>query len=232
MRLLLWIGLSAAALMAVTSQGALAQSSVFDIEASASAKSDYVYRGLSRTGSDFVGQGGVDLVHSSGFYLGGFISTLGDRQGRDFELETHVGYSFSSGAYDIDLRISYDRLEGGENALGYVDFQGSVSRDYGLAYVTGGLAMTPDNREIGGGGSVYVFGEAEFPLPIQRLPPTSLAFHAGYEDYQGNLNKWDWSVALYMEVRGIELGLGYYDTDLGNVRDARARVVFSVGKYF
>lgn len=219
-------------LLVAGSQTSLAQGSILDVEASASLKSDYVYRGLSRSGGDVTGQAGLDLVHGSGFYLGSFFSTLGDRQGRDIELEAHLGYGFSSGAYDVDLRMSYDRLQGGGNSRGYVDLQASISRDYGLAYLTGGLAISPDKREIGDGWSVYAFGEAEFPLPIQKLLPTSIAFHAGYEDFEGSLKKWDWFAALYTEIEGFELGLGYYDTDRGDIADGGARVVFSIGKYF
>lgn len=211
---------------------ASAQEAVFTLEGDATLKSDYDFRGISRSGKDFAVQGGLDLVHNSGLYLGVFVSTLDDPFGHNFEFEGHMGYGISSGAYDLDFRVNWDSFHGDGDSSSYLEFQGSVSRDYGLAYVTGGLSFTPDNREFGGGRSLYIFADAEMPVPLPNLPPVSIALHLGREDFQGGFGKWDWSAGIFAEVFDFELGLGYYDTNLDNFRGADARFIFSIRKYF
>lgn len=215
-----------------SSAPASAQDAVFTLEGDATVKTDYDFRGISRSDKDFALQGGVDLVHNSGLYLGVFASTIDDAVGHDVELETHVGYGMSSGAYDLDFRLNWDSFHGNGDSSAYLELQGSVSRDYGLVYLTGGLSFTPENREFGGGRSIYFFSEADMPLPLPKLPPTSLAVHMGYEDFENSFSKWDWSAAIFTEVADFEFGLGYYDTNLNNFRRADARVIFSIRKYF
>ena len=210
----------------------LAQEAVISIEGDATLISDYSFRGISRSDKGVAVQGGLDLVHNSGLYLGAFVSTIDDTRGHDVELETHIGFGMASGAYDIDFRVNWDSFHGNGDSSGFLDFQGSVSRDFGLAYVTGGMSFTPDNREFGGGHSVYTFGEAEMLLPLPKLPPMSLALHMGYEDFEGGFDKWDWSAGIFAEVVDFELGLGYYDTNLDNFRGADSRVILSIRKYF
>lgn len=220
------------AALAVPGATAVAQDAVFTLEADVGIKSDYDFRGISRSDKDFALQGGADLVHSSGLYLGAFISTIDDPFGHDVEFEAHLGYGTSSGAYDLDFRVNWDSFHGNGDSRSYLEFQGSVSRDYGLAYVTGGLSFTPDNREFGDGRSLYFFGEAEMPLPLPDFPPISLALHLGHENFEGSFSKWDWSAAVFAEVADLELGVGYYDTNLNNFRGADARFIFSIRKYF
>lgn len=211
---------------------AFAQDAVFTLEGDVTVKTDYDFRGISRSDKNFALQGGLDLVHTSGLYLGVFASTIDDALGHDVEFETHIGYGMSSGAYDLDFRLNYDSFHGNGDSSGFVEMQGSVSRDYGLVYLTGGLSLTPDNREFGGGSSFYLFSEAEMPLPLPKLPPMSLAVHMGYEDFENSFSKWDWSAGIFAEVAEFELGLGYYDTNLDNFQGADARVIFSIRKYF
>lgn len=223
---LLWSGLMA------WGAPAFAQDAVFTLEGDVTIKSDYDFRGISRSDKDFALQGGVDLVHGSGLYLGVFASTMDDPFGHDVEFESHIGYGMSSGAYDLDFRLNWDSFHGNGDSSGYLEFQGSISRDYGLAYITGGLSFAPDDREFGAGRSVYFFGEADMPLPLPNLPPVSVAFHLGHENFEGGFRKWDWSAAVFAEVADFEVGLGYYDTNLNNFRGADARVIFSIRKYF
>lgn len=218
--------------LAASAAPASAQDALFTLEGDATIKSDYDFRGISRSDKGIVLQGGLDLVHTSGMYIGVFASTLDDAYGHDAEFESHIGYGTSSGAYDLDLRLYWDSLHGNGDTSGYMEIQGAISRDFGLAYVTGGLSFAPDNREFGGGRSAYFFSEAELPLPLPKLPPISLALHVGYENFEGDFDKWDWNAAIFAEVADFELGLGYYDTNLDNFRGADSRFIFSIRKYF
>lgn len=216
----------------VAQQSEQSQQSPWVLEGSAGIKTDYVFRGISRSDEDIAVFGGLDFVHDNGAYAGLSISTIEDRLGHDVELEGHAGYGFSTEAYDFDLRVAYDSFHGNGDSGGYFEAQGTISRDYGLAYVTGGLSFTPDDREFGDGRSIYGFAEAEIPIPLPKFPPMSVAIHLGYEDFENDFDKWDWYAALYTEIKGFELGIGYYDTNLGNFEGADARVMFSISRYF
>jgi hypothetical protein len=49
-----------------------------ELEFNAGAFSDYILWGTSASGNNAVVQGGIDYGHESGFYLGTWVSTLGD----------------------------------------------------------------------------------------------------------------------------------------------------------
>ena len=194
--------------------------------------SDYAYRGISRTPGAIAGQLSLELVHTGGFFTGMFFSNVRDPLGRDVEAEFYAGYTWTLGAYELTARLSYDSFHGGGDSTGYVQLQGTLARDFGLAYLAAGFAFTPDHREFGTGRSAYWFSEAEFPLPFPNQPPMSIAFKAGYENFSGGFDKWDWSVGFYLEKWTLEWGLVYHDTNLTNVAGASGNLLFSVRKYF
>lgn len=202
------------------------------IETDVSVVSDYVYRGLSRSDSGWAVQGSLTALSDDGFYMGVFGSTLNNKfNDHDLETEFFGGYIFSKGAYDYDLSVSYDALHGGEDE-GYFEFRSSIARDYGIAYLKGGINYSPDGREIGEGDSIYGYTDLDIPLPISNIPPMSVALHLGYENYEGPLDKWDWSVGVFMEIIGIELGVWYHDVKDGTPLLSDNRVVFNLKKYF
>jgi uncharacterized protein (TIGR02001 family) len=194
--------------------------------------SDYSYRGISRTPGVIAGQLSFDLVHIDGWFAGTFISNVRDPFGHDVEAEFYIGYTRSLGAYDLTGRVSYDSFHGGGDSTGYLQFQGTIARDFGLAYLATGFAFTPDNREFGTGRSVYWFSEADIPLPFPHQPPMSIELKAGYENFSGGFDKWDWSVGFYLEKWTLEWGLLYHDTNLKNFPGASGDLLFSVRKYF
>jgi len=194
--------------------------------------SDRIFRGISRSGGDVAGYGILDLVHDSGLYGGVFISNYNDPFGHDFETEFYLGYTATRGAYNFNLALSYDSFHGNGDSTGYFEVRGSISRDFGLAYLTGGFAVTPDNREFGGGRSIYTYTSAEFPLPFPSLPPMSFEVGVGYEDFQGGFNKWDWNAGFFVDYLGLEWGIQYIDTNLTGFQNAGSKAVFTLRKYF
>ena len=194
--------------------------------------SDRVFRGISRTGGGISGTGILDLVYKNGLYAGVFIANFKDPFGHYAEADFYIGYGTSSGAYDFNFAISYDTFHGAGDTTGYFEFRSSVSRDFGLAYLTAGVAFTPDKREFGGGRSIYTYVGAEVPLPFPSLPPMSIDMNIGYEDFKGGFNKWDWSVGLYIDYKGLEWGIQYKDTNLSGFPGAGTKTLVTVRKYF
>lgn len=88
-----------------------------EIHGSATATSNYVWRGYSKSNDDFAYQANLDYEHSSGLYVGASASTVdfGDRGFSDrshFEITPYLGWSFGfSDDWRMDLqwtRYLYD----------------------------------------------------------------------------------------------------------------------------
>ena len=65
------------------------------VSANVAMVTDYRFRGVSYSGGDFAIQGGFDVAHSSGFYIGTWASSLDDETTGygDTELDVYGGYS-------------------------------------------------------------------------------------------------------------------------------------------
>jgi len=207
------------------------QAEGLDVEGDFNFVTDHIFRGVSRSGGEPAFQLTFDLVHEKGWYVGTFISNFQDSLGHEIETELYAGYLFTKGAYDFNLVVSYNSFHGAGDTTGYVEFRGSIARDFGLLYLTGGFAVSPDNREFGGGSSVYVFTAADFPIPVPSLPTMSLGFHVGHENFSGGFNKWDWSVGLFIDLAGLEWSIKYTDTNR-NFKGAGGNVLGGIRGYF
>lgn len=202
-----------------------------DIEGDFNFVTDNVFRGVSRSNGDPALQLTFDLVHENGWYAGTFVSNFHDTPGHEIETELYAGYLFTRGAYEFNFAVSYDSFHGGGDSTGYFEFRGSVARDFGLVYLTGGFAFTPDNREFGNGRSVYLYSAAEIPIPAPSLPPMSVALQIGYETFSGGFRKWDWSVGYYIDLAGLEWSIKYTDTNR-NIPGAGGGVLAGIRAYF
>ncbi len=203
----------------------------FDVEGDFSFGTDHIFRGISRSNGAPAIQMTFDLVHEKGWYVGTFVSNFKDSFGHEIETEVYAGYTFTKGAYDFNFAVSYDSFHGGGDSTGYLELRGSIARDFGLLYLTGGFAISPDKREFGGGRSVYVYSAADFPIPAPSLPPMSLGFQIGYEDFSGGFSKWDWSIGYYVDLAGLEWGIKYTDTNR-NIPGAGGSVMAGIRGYF
>ncbi len=211
---------------------ALAQDSKFSLSGDVGAVSDYLFRGVSRSDGDPAVQANIDLAHSNGFYLGAFLSSIDDLQNHHFEAEGSLGFGISGDSWEYNVSLGVDSFHGSNDSDAFLELRGTISRDFGFAYVRSGLYFSPDNREIGLGRSIYAFGEGDFYVPAPGLPPITLNMRIGYEDFKGGINKWDWSVGLFVEAGGVEWGLRYVDTNKRLAEGSRSRIVFGIKKYF
>lgn len=230
-RLILW-ALSLFMALGVSTTTALAQDNKFSLSGDVGAVSDYLFRGVSRSDGHPAVQANLDLAHSNGFYLGAFLSSIDDLQNHHFEAEGYLGFGFSGDSWEYNVSLSVDSFHSSNDSDAFFELRGTISRDFGFAYVRSGLYFSPDNREIGLGRSIYAFGEGDFYVPAPGLPPITLNMRIGYEDFEGGINKWDWSVGLFVEAGGVEWGLRYVDTNKRLAQGSRSRIVFGIKKYF
>lgn len=123
--------------------------------------SNYIWRGVTQTGDEAAGQGGLDWGHDSGLYVGTWVSTLGETNG--YEMDVYAGFAGEAGS------LGYD--------LGVITYQFPVSPDINFtevylsgtaSIVTLSLNYTVDaasgNKDAAfDSGDMYIFGSLDFP---------------------------------------------------------------------
>lgn len=117
--------------------GFIAVPSFADVSANVAFASDYIWRGMTQTGSDPALSGGFDFESESGFYAGIWGSNVSFSEGAGSELDTYFGYGFSLGEVDVDL--SYvDFGYPGDSGLDFQEIGVALSYgDFGVGYYSG-----------------------------------------------------------------------------------------------
>lgn len=193
----------------------------------AALKSDYRFRGVSKSNNDIAVQGGIDWYHNSGFYLGAFGSSVSDFRGSDVETNFYGGYSTESNGIIYDLGVTAYVYPGGTNAT-YFETYGSVGVDFGLLTSAVGLSYMPSQNNNGNQDNFYFFNDTRATVPDT---PFSIDLHLGYEDGFFGDSKWDWRVGTSVGFEQFELGVSYVDTNKPG-RRSDSGVVFSIAAYF
>ena len=199
-------GITAAAFSAPVAQAEEARPSV-----KLSVYSEYEYRGISQTSEKPAGQLNVDWAHSSGFYLGTFVSNIkwlkdaaevgGFSTSAKIEWDIFGGYKFEV-VKDVTLDVGYLRYEypssGAFNQKPNTDevyagvSYGPVSVKY--SYSTGDTFGVANSK-----GSDFIEANLAYPLTEKLV----LTGHVGHQKYKNN-KPLDYTV--------YKLGLAY---DLG-----------------
>jgi uncharacterized protein (TIGR02001 family) len=204
---------------------AYAPGSGITVSASATAASDYRYRGLSRSQGDPVLQGQAYVELPSGLYGGVFGSTLGgeDQGAGDVEIDLIAGYSgaIASGV-GIDVGATYFTFNGdgaprGIDGLGdlgsYVEPYAALSYTLGPVQAKVGAAYAPDQKSIGGD-NLYLYGQASAGVPMTPLTITARVGRSDGSLAPGSGSYTDWSVGADYVLGPLTLGAKYVDTNL------------------
>ena len=214
----------------------------FTVSANASVVSEYRFRGVDLSGGDIAIQGGLDLGHSSGFYVGTWGSSL-DEDTVGFghtELDVYGGWSSSlTDTVSVDVGIIaylYPNAPAGD--YDYFEGYGSLGFGLGPADLSVGVAYAPKQDSLGDEDNFYVYGDAGFGIPNT---PLSLTGHLGYTDgfltFTDDGKAFDWSVgASYALNDSFSLGLSYVgaegDYAPGDYEFTDDAVVFTLGASF
>ena len=206
----------------------------FDVSMNASLTTNYVWRGVSQTRNNGAIQGGLDVAHDSGLYVGAWGSNV------DFDTEAAVEFDYYVGfggnitedvAYDLGYN-SYTYPD--ESGLNFAEYYGSVSA-YGFT-----LGANYSNDFGGDNSTLYTYVGYEYSLPMD----IGLALQYGNYDFKDTLavggedSYNDWSVGLSKTCMGLDFGLTYTDTDLsgttqgffGKKDNSESTVALSVSK--
>ncbi len=144
--------------------------------------SDYLFRGISQTRGGPAAQLTIDVEHSSGLYIGGFVSNVA-YPGVDIRQETDFvfGYRFSIGDLKLDIGGTYFGYPGYDKPPGGFDWawwEANLRASYEIDPVrfVGLVAWSP-NFNFESGQAWYIEGGVDVKLPLDF----TLSGRAGYQ---------------------------------------------------
>ncbi|MEP0191695.1 MAG: TorF family putative porin [Erythrobacter sp.] len=188
----------------------------FTFSANVAFATEYRFRGVALTDGNFAVQGGFDLSHSSGLYVGTWGSNL-DEDTVGFgstELDVYGGWSGDlTGVLSADVGVILYVYPDAAAVVGdtdYVEFYGSLSAEVGPASLTGGVAYAPTQDSLGGTDNFYVYGDVGFGIPDT---PFSVTGHVGYTDgfltFTNDSQAFDWSITAEASFGPATLSAAY-----------------------
>jgi uncharacterized protein (TIGR02001 family) len=241
------IGLSSI-LLASTAAPALAQEiegSGLTVSGNATITSDYRFRGVSLSDGDFAIQGGIDVAHESGFYVGTWASSLEDSPTYGHtEVNLYAGWSGEvSSGLTLDAGLLYYVYPNGEGGLAgpsdYFEPYASLSTTLGPVEVTSGIAYAWEQSSLGDRDNVYLYTGVSGGIPNT---PISLNATIGVSDGSlgnpvgvvGDNSYLDWKLgADWAITENLTASIAYTDTDAPSINDyTDSAFLFSLGVSF
>lgn len=214
------VKLVAAAAALLVSGSVLAQTTPapdFTASVNAGAVTDYRYRGISQSRLKPAIQGGADLSHSSGAYIGTWASSIkwikdggGDSNA---EVDVYGGYKFSAGPVALDVGALRYLYPGSNLGVNPDTTEIYVAGTFGPATLKYSHAVTNLFGFADSENSYYVDLSATFDTGFWGL---ALVPHIGYQKVKNNdaSSYTDWSLGLSKDFgNGLVVSLAYVDTD-------------------
>jgi uncharacterized protein (TIGR02001 family) len=186
----------------------------FEISGNVALVSDYRFRGLSYSNNDPALQGGIDISHKSGFFIGTWASSLADNGGANLELDLYGGYAGQAAGIDYSVTfLGY--VYPGVKGSNYYELKGTAAKTLGPATLELTVAWVPDQQSFPGD-NVYVGAAASVGVPNT---PVSLRAAVGRET-GGYDNKWDWEAGASYTFGKLTAAVSYIDSNYGGVDEA------------
>lgn len=180
------------------------------ISLNASIVSDYRLRGITQSAGRAAVQASVELVSPAGFYTGAWGSSIAAYEGAHTELDFYGGYRTKVTNVDLDVGIiSY--LYPGADGVSSAELYVTGAQGIGDATIQFGISYTPRQSELGDGDGLYLFTEAEKPLP--GLPFT-VRGHLGRETGVNTITgspKLDWLLGADAHAGPATISLAWVD---------------------
>lgn len=157
-----------------------APASDFTITGNVALVTDYRFRGLSLSGGDVAIQGGININHSSGFYVGTWGSSLEDSAVYGHtEVDVFGGWTGAvADGITADVGLLYYVYPNGHVGKANVwEPYASLSGTFGPATVKVGAAYAWEQDSLGGDDNLYVYTDLGAGIPDT---PVSLSAHLGY----------------------------------------------------
>ena len=215
--------------------------------------SDYRFRGISQTNEKPAFQGGFDISHVSGFYVGNWNSNVDSEfyNGANIEMDFYCGYKLPLGDFSLDFGAIYYYYPGsGSGGTPKIDntelYIGGGFGPFSLKYshAVSDFFGAPDSKN-----SYYVDGTINYDVGNGF----ALIGHVGYQKLKGDAriteiggsspvdSVTDWKLGVTYDLKGWLLGASYVATNrdfsLGTAAESTRNisdgtVVVSVSKTF
>jgi uncharacterized protein (TIGR02001 family) len=216
-------GLAVATLTAFASDTA---EPAFTASANVAIVSNYTFRGVTYTQGKPAVQGGFDLAHSSGAYLGVWGSNVSESplNGAAGEVDIYGGYASSIGAIGYDVGFLKFIFPGGQIAgtgekYDTLELYASLSWEFlNIKYsrtLSDYFGFNDESFGLGRGdskGSHYV----EANVAYEFMPGWTFVAHAGHQTVKnyGDFDFSDWRLGLTRDFEGgWQAGVAWVDTD-------------------
>lgn len=218
----------------------------FTISGNLTLASEYRFRGVDLTNRDPAVQGGVDIGHTSGLYVGAWASNLD---------EATVGY----GAVELDLYggwsgpvaeglvadigfIAYTYPDAGAGNFDYYEVYGSLAFSLGPVSSKVGVAYDPkqDGLDFGGLTRDNLYLYTDLSSGISGTPIT-LNAHLGYTDgslsFTQDSKSFDWLIGADVALgSNLTASVAYIDAEadvgIGQFNPTSSTVVLSLSTSF
>ena len=213
----LWV--SAAAVGSAANQQASAESQ-FKLSGDIALVSDYRIAGVSSTGRKPALQGEIDVDAPHGWSGGVWASNIKEFAGARTEIDLYGSKTVDFGDTELALGATAIWLAGGQNiVVGLAT--ASLSRPIGPVDATVSLRYAWRQARLDGADDFSVSASVKTPIGALAGVPLTLGASLGYEDgiFVSENTKTDWSLSLTANVRDVDIGVSYVDTD---VRDPNA----------
>lgn len=207
--------------------------------------SDYRYRGISQTEKKVALQGGFDLSHESGLYVGTWASNVSwfdalvPSSQNSLEWDFYGGYKMPVGPVTLDVGVLQYYYPGSQvnGVVSPNTFEGYIGASWEFltfkySHSFSNLFGTPDSK-----GSQYFDLSASYDVGAGFI----VGAHFGRQHVAHNsvASYNDWKIGVSKEVLGMTVGLNYIGTDsdtgfyrVGGQNWASDTWVLSVGKTF
>ena len=232
--------------VSLTNESLVGGESGLELSGNVAMVSDYRFRGVSFSDGDIALQGGIDLAHSSGFYVGTWGSTIsGGGPAGELELDVYGGWSgnVTEGvAIDVGLLYYiYPTERELANVLGvdtdYFEPYASISTTLGPVGASLGVAYAWDQSALGDDDNLYIYTDLESAIPGT---PLTVSAHLGWTDgvfstdvdsLFNQKSSFDWGLgASYAVTESLSLGFNYVDTQGPSIEDLTdAGFFFTIG---
>ena len=222
------IALAAAASLSsgVASAADAAPVPAFTLSYNLGVTSDYRVRGIKQNGDNPAAQGGVDLAHSSGFYVGIWGSNVSDwtaaGSASNLEVDYYGGYKTEVAGVAVDAGTIYYKYPSTATPNLSNTHEAYLGLTYGPAtfktsYVLSNNYFASTALGKDASGTVYY----DLTLSQEVFPKLTAAVHAGYTDYKesasgytsGKFSYADYNLGLTYDLDGYLLGVKYYIND-------------------
>ncbi len=203
--------------------------SAYTVSSNVAIVSDYIFRGMSQTGTNPALQGGFDFAHASGLYAGVWassISILSDAgtgiTNAGTEFDTYAGYKGNAGpiAYDVGyLRYNYPGNYGANTKANTDEVYAALTYSFLTAKYSYSLGDTFGVSKAKGSSyaelkASYTVGETGYTLGANYGITTVEGATADASKAAGDdLSYTDYKLSVSKDFSGYVLGLAYSGTD-------------------